>query len=64
MKCTRDTATALVISRILYLPLLSIILLTFDTFVLPGTVTGKPDYARSLKKSVTIRNVILYVRIF
>lgn len=63
MKFTRDKATALVISRILYLPLLSIFFLTFDTFVLPVTVTGKPDYATSSKESVTIRNVILYLQI-
>ena len=45
--CNSNMPTGLAISRILYLPSLSIISLILETFALPVTVTGWPDFAAS-----------------
>lgn len=39
-----DMPTALAISRMVYLPSLLNVCLTFGTFALPVTVTGRPDF--------------------
>ena len=56
MKCTLDgdMPTAFAISRIVYLPLLSIIFLTFETLVLPVASTGRPDFVLSLTDSALV----------
>lgn len=52
---------ALVISRIVYLPSLSIISLTFETVALSVTVTCRPEFAAILKDSVPDRNFLFYL---
>lgn len=49
LKCTdSNMPTALEILRIVYLSSLSVISLTFETFPLPVTVTGRSSFAASL----------------
>lgn len=59
-----EMQTALAISQIVCLRLLSIIFLSFDTFALPATVTGRSYFDASLTYSVPIRHLFLQLRIF
>ena len=56
IKCTLDSdmLKALAISRIVYLPSLSIISLTFETLILPVAATSRPDSVASLTDSVPV----------
>lgn len=64
MKCTRngDMPTALTILLIVYMPSLSTITLTFETFTLLVTTKGRPDIAASLMHYLPVRNNFLHLR--
>lgn len=64
MKCTRNghIPTALIILLIVYMPSLSTITLTFETFTLLVTTKGRPDIAASLMHYLPVRNNFLHLR--